>query len=225
MKKILSIHLLIAFAVVFASCGTNNSVVSNSLISKRKHTKGFHFNKKGNVKPSKSQKEEESIAFDDSKNNSVIEAKGNEQKPKQPILKKNTEGQKEPAAWMALQKEEEKAIRNEVISEDTEPAAFEDVQNESTTEKSTFADKQAVAHSIRKEAKNTLKSESKKGVNGSNDDAMFVLIVILTILIPPLGVAIYTNIDWMKVLIALVLTLLFYLPGLIYGLLVVFDVI
>ena len=225
MKKVLSIHLLIAFAVVFASCGTNNSVVSNSLISKRKHTKGFHFNKKGNIKTSKSHKKEEGIAFDDSRKNNIVDTKGQERKLNQSNSKKNIPVQKERVGWMALQKEEAQEIQNEISTGDTERTASEGVQNESASNKTTYADKQAVAHSIRKEAKNTLKSESKKGASGSDDDAMFVLIVILTILIPPLGVAIYTNIDWMKVLIALVLTLLFYLPGLIYGLLVVFDVI
>ncbi|NQY10290.1 MAG: YqaE/Pmp3 family membrane protein [Flavobacteriales bacterium] len=54
---------------------------------------------------------------------------------------------------------------------------------------------------------------------------MFILAVICAILLPPLGVGIYTNIDWMKVLICFLLTLLFFLPGMIYALLVVFDVI
>ncbi len=54
-----------------------------------------------------------------------------------------------------------------------------------------------------------------------SDDLL--LIVIVTILIPPLGVLLYegdiTNRFW----ISLLLTLLFYFPGLIYSLLVVLD--
>ena len=60
---------------------------------------------------------------------------------------------------------------------------------------------------------------------GAQADTMFILAVVFAILIPFVGVAIYTNIDWKKTLIALLLTLLFFLPGMIYALLVVFDMI
>jgi len=78
----------------------------------------------------------------------------------------------------------------------------------------------------RNELKNQLKQTKKNNKNrgkGNSNDEMFILAVILAILIPPLGVLIYTNIDWMKVLICLLLTVLFFLPGMIYALLVVFD--
>lgn len=50
MKKFAIVNLLLAFVLVLGACGTNNNVVSNHLITKRKYTKGFHLNKKGNLK-------------------------------------------------------------------------------------------------------------------------------------------------------------------------------
>ena len=75
------------------------------------------------------------------------------------------------------------------------------------------------------ENRNKSNKKKTKVRQGYNADAIFVLAVIFAILLPPLGVGIYTNIDWMKVLIAFLLTLLGVLPGVIYALLVVFDVI
>jgi uncharacterized membrane protein YqaE (UPF0057 family) len=52
-----------------------------------------------------------------------------------------------------------------------------------------------------------------------------VLLTIVTILIPPLGVFLHQGEINSKFWISLVLTILFYVPGLIYSLLVIFDVI
>lgn len=52
-----------------------------------------------------------------------------------------------------------------------------------------------------------------------------VLLVIITILLPPLGVFLHQGEINSKFWISLLLTLLFYVPGLIYSLLVIFDAI
>lgn len=69
-----------------------------------------------------------------------------------------------------------------------------------------------------------LKEIKNNSIPSEKGDVDFLLIVIITILIPFLGVFLHTR-DITKTLICLLLTLLFILPGLIYGLLVVFDVI
>ena len=73
-----------------------------------------------------------------------------------------------------------------------------------------------------KEAKQTLKQykkdkKNKKGEGSTNT----LLLVIVTILLPPLGVFLHEGEINSKFWIDLLLTLLFYLPGLIYGLIVV----
>ncbi|MBI1835801.1 MAG: YqaE/Pmp3 family membrane protein [Flavobacteriia bacterium] len=54
---------------------------------------------------------------------------------------------------------------------------------------------------------------------------MLILLVLLCFLIPPIAVGLKTNWDLTKLLISIILTLLFLVPGVIYALLVVFDVI
>lgn len=73
-----------------------------------------------------------------------------------------------------------------------------------------------------KEAKQTLKQykkdkKNKKGEGSTNT----LLLVIVTILLPPLGVFLHEGEINSKFWIDLLLTLLLYIPGLIYGLIVV----
>jgi uncharacterized membrane protein YqaE (UPF0057 family) len=75
-----------------------------------------------------------------------------------------------------------------------------------------------------KKAVKQLKAEKKSGklADGDTDTA---LLVILAILIPPLAVYLHQNEINSKFWISLVLTLIFWIPGVIYSLLVVLDAI
>ena len=68
---------------------------------------------------------------------------------------------------------------------------------------------------IKKIAKKATKSTS------SDDDILLILLVILCFFIPPLSVAIASDWDLTKILISLILTLLFWVPGVIYALYIV----
>lgn len=61
MKKVNIFSLILGAILILSSCSTSNSVVSNKLISKRKYTKGFHFNKKTNLKTSKNEVAENEV--------------------------------------------------------------------------------------------------------------------------------------------------------------------
>ena len=84
----------------------------------------------------------------------------------------------------------------------------------------------------KKEKKQRLK-EVKKEVNtfkqnqrqGKAADEQTILLVILAILLPPLAVYLHQNAINTKFWISLILTLLFWVPGVIYSLLVVLGVI
>ena len=78
-----------------------------------------------------------------------------------------------------------------------------------------------------KEAKSVIKQfkADKKAGNAAGSDTNKVLLVILAIFIPPLAVYLHENAINTKFWISLVLTLLFFIPGVIYSLLVVLDVI
>lgn len=71
-----------------------------------------------------------------------------------------------------------------------------------------------------KEAKKELKEFKKQKRNGEASDDK-VLLIILSILLPPLAVALHQGEVNTKFWISLLLTLLFWIPGVIYALLVV----
>ena len=81
----------------------------------------------------------------------------------------------------------------------------------------------------KKEAKAQMKEQIKQMKNqakgGSGGDAMFILAVVLCFLLPPVGVLLFEGSITTNFWIDLILTLLFWLPGIIYALLVVAGVI
>lgn len=96
--------------------------------------------------------------------------------------------------------------------EATVKAALQDFQNLSAKEKKARI----------KEAKKTLK-QLKAQKNAAADPIVTnkLLLVIITILLPPLGVYLHQGEINSRFWISLLLTLLFYVPGLIYSLIVV----
>lgn len=76
-----------------------------------------------------------------------------------------------------------------------------------------------------KEAKKLLKEYRSEKKAGHADEADMVLLVILAILLPPLAVYLKEGEINSRFWLSLILTLLFWVPGVIYALLVVFDAI
>jgi uncharacterized membrane protein YqaE (UPF0057 family) len=74
-----------------------------------------------------------------------------------------------------------------------------------------------------KEAKKSLKEYKKQKRGGGEPSTDKVLLVILAILLPPLAVYLHQGEINTKFWIDLVLTLLFFLPGIIYALIVILD--
>ena len=95
------------------------------------------------------------------------------------------------------------------------------------------ADYNATVTAAKEEFKNLSRTERKTRVNavkdqirtwkaaGHHGDVNMLLYVILAILLPPLAVGLYDNGLSTRFWIDLILTLLFYLPGLIYALIVI----
>lgn len=76
-----------------------------------------------------------------------------------------------------------------------------------------------------REAKKLLKETKADRRAGKKADDDTVLLAILAILLPPLAVYLKENEINSKFWISLILTLLFWIPGVVYALLVVFDVV
>lgn len=76
-----------------------------------------------------------------------------------------------------------------------------------------------------KSNKKEIKQLLKKAKNSelSDGELMQILLIILCIILPFVAVGIYTDWDLIKVLICLALCILFWLPGIIYAFLTIFD--
>lgn len=207
MKKLFSLNLLIALAVVFASCSTNNNVVSNRLISKRKYNKGFHINRKGNMKSASVEKEEESVAFND-----VKTTKKENEKPKvtatrsadvsrdvQSVTTTNTSevvsNESGSKKVRKAHRSTDGAIGDDAISSDTQEM-IDEASNENERTSSEQTD--------RKQTKKKLRALSNRA---SDPDVMTILLVILALFIAPLAVGIYegiTNRFWITLILWLI---------------------
>ena len=223
MKRLASINVYIIIVLVLGACSASNNVVNNNLISKRKYEKGFHLNKKSKIAV-----EKDKIAKNTAmKTEETFDVSSLENLSFSQVLA-NGDGAVSSYSELDLILEGfafESATSNgfaPVVVADTPELEASEAENSIQTDLQTVNSEKSV---VKKNLKTTRKNQTNKKNQGSGGDEMFILAIIFAIIIPPLGVAIYTNIDWTKVLIALLLTFLLYLPGMIYALLVVFDVI
>lgn len=186
-----------AIASVLASC-------SSVEITKRQHRSGYYvsFGNKTEVKTTE-QKNNEVLAVEE---NRIIEAE---------------------------------ELKNEVEVNEISPVNFDQnskvntLVNEGTVSKE--VNNTTFEHLLIEEKVETKKSSSivnkisKKVVSGklkqADDNMMLLILVILALFIPPIAVGLKKNWALTPLLISILLTLFFFLPGVIHALLVVFDVI
>ena len=217
MKQFNLVILGIVSTMILGACSTSNEVVGG-VFQKRKHTGGVYWDRTEKVKAS-AQKEEEEMEFDIYK---LEEAK---QKKYASVTTIKSETQTSENTVVASAESED--VDGLVVTEESKPVieatVSTTVSDERNTAISETSNKRVSKSAQEKKDKKSLKKNDSRLPGGS--DSMFILAIILAILIPPLGVLVYTSIDWMKVLICFLLCLLFFLPGMIYALLVVFDMI
>lgn len=110
---------------------------------------------------------------------------------------------------------------------DTKDKSSGESNSEVQQEKLTKEQKKLIRKELKREdVKMTLKSMFPKrhsNVTSAAQPRADLLLVIITILIPPLGVALYENGITTNFWIDLLLTLLFYVPGLIFALIIILD--
>ena len=211
MKKLLSFLILSAILV---SCGTSNSVVNDGLFQKRKYTSGWFIKKNKNVEKKSSNKE--GLAFQD---------KVNLEKPKnEKIIVKNDDKALEKTKVIADNKESSLQIVKKKETNKKEKQS--DFKNAKSITKTNTKNKQDLTINTFGNEKEDLKTESKSenNSNSSSSDVALILLVILCFILPPLAVWLASS-DTTQLIISIILTLLFWLPGIIHALLVVLGVI
>jgi uncharacterized membrane protein YqaE (UPF0057 family) len=195
--KVNAIGLVLA-SFVIASCSTSNNVVNRGLLSKRKYTKGYHYNAPSILKSDKT------------------ETAANEVKTKTApaILRTESVIPIETNVVAIETAVKEAVIVNEVvIAKETKAVTIENnsIVAPTTVKQKVASQKTSIAQKIvTKKLNKTVAQSSQKG-----DQA--ILYIILCILIPFVAVGLATDWDLTKTLIALLLSILFWIPGIIYA--------
>ena len=212
MKRIASITLGIIF---LTACSTSNEVSSNRLFQKRKYQKGWHINSSKKIdKSSKGEKHEE-IAI----NSDIVKTKSKVVDSK--TLKKDESTQ---VTNQSISINSETVVTNtESNGEDKLIKPNKEVKNvenaESKSSSNSIVQIQEENNSLESnEAENIISIESSSDSSSGGSDVGIVLLVILAILLPPLAVFLARGVGtefWISVL----LTIFFWVPGIIYALL------
>ena len=199
MKSIKQLSLIVVLAVFATSCSMNG------LIQKRKYTGGYYLSMK---KKNAVNKETETKVTPELSETASVETK-------------STSSTNETSSTIQTTNEvadisnEESTVSSPSIlkNNNTENGkAIEEIENVETPSRH-YRKRKIVPF---KSVNNNISSRKP---TSTNDDTL--LYIILAILLPWLAVGLYTNWDTTKTLIAVILWLLFWIPGIIYALLVV----
>jgi uncharacterized membrane protein YqaE (UPF0057 family) len=134
-------------------------------------------------------------------------------------------------AQTPIESQEVEAVNNVDASEVAENNVVSNQKNELTPSKSSKQNlftqnlneekvESKKSNFVQKLAKKSIVSKLSKPTN----DIMLLILVILAIFLPPIAVGLKKNWALIPLLISIILTLLFWLPGIIHALLVVFDI-
>ena len=200
---------LVGLALILGSCGSSNNVVSNGLIQKRKYKKGFFFKSNTDLRVVRENAKEKNSVVVNGENIEIYDGLSANISPSQDL---NTS--------LALGKERQ-------ATKDLIPLRIEDVsiqRNSKETNSPQFISNTKTKNEVRTSSREKIQQRRKIDSNSTSADDRLILLVILAILIPPLAVFLARGIGT-EFWISLILTLLFYFPGMIYSLLVVLDVI
>ena len=200
MKQILTACAIVAAAsVLFSSCSSNSGLA----IEKRKHRGGYHITWYGKSDNKHTAKPAETAA-----EITVTQAEKLDT-PKEIVV---------AAAPVVL--EERQSVYPAPVTTEAEFVSVQPVAKNSTSQSLTSGDfTRAELKELRKEMRKNVKQEFRKAASGS--DLPDWLIAVFCIILPPLAVALRLGIGtdfWINIL----LTLLFWIPGVIHAFVVIF---
>lgn len=200
---------LVGLALILGSCGSSNNVVSNGLIQKRKYKKGFFFKSNTDLRVVRENAKEKNSVVVNGENIEIYDGLSADISLSQDL---NTS--------LALGKESQ-------ATKDLIPLGMGEVstqRNLKETNSPQFISNTKTKNEVRTSSLEKIEQTRKIDSNSTYADDRLILLVILAILIPPLAVFLARGIGT-EFWISLILTLLFYFPGMIYSLLVVLDII
>lgn len=199
MNKIITSSIMLVAGAMMVACTVNAQSIT---IEKRHYKSGYYidFGKRKSETKQTSVVKQNIVAVERNTNNTIAP------------INSGAEGQMQMVPVTGLQVKKEKTHKR--VAAFAYNAVVQSSNVTSTKTKSTHNE------TIKAVADDSVTSVSSTDSSSNNAGIPLVLLVIITILIPFLGVGLAKGIGT-QFWIALILTLLFFLPGLIYGLIVV----
>lgn len=216
MKRILRNSLLIKLLIIVVSCSTSNEVSHNSLIQKRKFTKGYHFS-------IFNKKIERNFSFQNQIDNDQNQIENKK------LFENNFD-----LATIDLEKENQVNFKEETYSDvslnnNTNTIYIKKNKKILSKKLTQITNYNKVIKTQKNELnlpKNKITPHLKSNAFSReiHEKTLLIFLLILAFILPPLAVLFYTNLNWKKVLISLLLTLLWWLPGVFYAILVILEI-
>jgi uncharacterized membrane protein YqaE (UPF0057 family) len=216
MKNIVYNFLLINILIFVSSCSTSNEVSQNSRLQKRKYTHGYY------ISSFHKNRKKEILINETTENRELVE------------IEKTSETENTVASIDPNVTTEETSKSKPFFEENESKIEFQPKINTSkissiNQSKQLDFNNQSVKWVRNDDTKTNVfnklnKDKSQKSRNVNDEQLLFILLMVLAFLLPPLSVLLFTNIDWKKVLIATILTCLWWGPGVLYAILVLLEI-
>jgi len=215
MKKVLSIGLGLFF---LASCSTSSDVASNKLFQKRKYKKGWNVNSARTIEEKSKGSEEVAYVEEAVKENDVESSAQNQTTVTESESNSTFSPENSSESFNTSSNEvETKSLFTEKSVDTKSMETINSNESFGSSQEDLFVDE--VENNVNND-ETEVSTESNDNSSSSDSGVALILLVILAILLPPLAVAIAAGIGT-EFLISLLLTLLFWVPGVIYALFVV----
>lgn len=215
MKKILFKFFIINILLFVASCSTSKGLNLNSHIQKKRYSNGYYISSFKNLKRYKSETEvsqnkidKEVEIINQNIDNSTYASIENELNPILIPFENQINNNKIDSFGIRNQSYYvSEKLNNSIINNISENKISNQTEQELRFDK--------------KSLKSYLSLNYK---TNNNEKLLTILFFVLALILPPLSVLLYTNIDWKKVLIATILTCLWWGPGVLYAILVLLEI-
>jgi len=197
-RHLLSIFSIVMIGALISSCSTSSDLANNSPIKKRRYTKGFHLDFKKTESPAKY---ESTAELSPSQNSDLVKPESHTINGLEPIASSKAE-------MSAIIDREEPVFG----SESPEPSVKEEIAQFELPPAEYNTDRQR-----KRELKDAFNRYDDLNQPAAVSGEPQWLYYVLAIIIPPLAIGLLYGIT-LEFWISLVLTLLFWLPGAIYSL-------
>ncbi len=216
MKNIVYNFLLINILIFVSSCSTSNEVSQNSRLQKRKYNNGYYIS-------SLHKKRKKEIIPNETIENSELITVENTTKTENTVASIDHNFVTQESSKPKFEIEENNInIEYQFKKNTSEISSISEFKQDNFSQNKV---KWLRNDEIKKiDFKNNIKEKSQKSRKVNDEQLIFILLMVLAFFLPPLSVLLFTNIDWKKVLIATTLTCLWWGPGVLYAILVLFEI-